>query len=198
MSFVKPTKLELAVHETGHAYAFAALIKYERPSQLGIATEYSGGHHGWCTRRTILQREVEFENLTPDVRPSWIWQAEVETAIAMAGPLAEFRHRMRSRLGGALFALSNAENFLIPDAFDTIGDFQRVRDSLAHIADPDPLGTVKRMIDVVDGILAANWSNIQRLSRLLFKRGLLEEAELNKWFDRHPAHFHHHPMQAAA
>lgn len=197
MSFEKPTKLELAVHEAGHAYAFAALIKYETPTQMGLEMDYSGSHHGWCSRRTVLLREVNFENLTPDVRPSWVWQAEVETAIAVAGPLAEFRHRMRSRIGGALFALSNAENFLIPGAFDTEGDFQRVRDSLTHVADPDPLATMKRMIDVADQILAENWSNIQRLSRLLFKRTCLEESELNRWFHRHPARYHHHALQAA-
>ena len=198
MSFEKPTKLELAIHEAGHAYAFAALIKYEAPSQLGLSIDYSDNHHGWCSRRTVLKREVKFENLTPEVRPAWVWQAEVETAIALAGPLAEFRHRIRDRVGAFLFASSNAENFLVPDAFDTVGDFQRVRDSLAHVSAPNPLATTKRMIVVADEILAKNWPNVQRLSRLLFKRGLLEEPQLNKWFDRHPARFHHHPMQAAA
>lgn len=198
MSFEKPTKLELAVHEAGHAYAFAALIKYETPSQMGLSTDYSDNHHGWCSRRTVLQRDIKFQHLTSEVRPAWVWQAEVETAIALAGPLAEFRHRIRDRVGAFLFASSNAENFLVPDAFDTVGDFQRVRDSLAHVSAPDPLATTKRMIEVADEILAKNWPNVQRLSRLLFKRGLLEEPQLNKWFDRHPARFHHHPMQAAA
>lgn len=195
MSFQKLTKLELSFHEAGHAYAFAALMKYDTPTEMCVTKDDNGSPYGWCRRKEVLERQVRFATLTPDVRPSWIWQAEIETAIAIAGPLAEFRQRLRSRLNGALFALQYAEFFLHPNTFDTEGDFQKIRDSLAHIEDPDPLATLKRMIDVADQILAANWSKVKRLARLLFERGELGEDELREWFDRHPARFHHHPLQ---
>lgn len=197
MSLQKPTKLQLAVHEAGHAYAFAALIDGEVPSQMGLSINADGDLHGWSSRRKILLREVRFATLGPDIRPSWVWQAEVETAIAVAGPLAEFWHPMRSRIGAALFTLSNADKFLTPDFFDVDGDFQRVWDSLAHVASPDPLGTLKRMIDIADKILATNWLSIRLLARRLFELGLFEIEELEQWFELHPARQYHHTLRTS-
>ena len=196
MSFERPTRLELAVHEAGHAYAFAGLIPFEEPEELGLATNAQGEHHGWCRRRTVLLREVDYGRLAADVRPSFEWQAEVETAIALAGPLAEFRHRHRSRLAASYLAHRNADRFLRPEAFDNDGDFQRIRDSLAHVATPDPLATLKRMIDVADEVLATNWPKVRRLARLLFERGHLAQPEIENWFAQQPATPYHHPLRA--
>lgn len=94
-------------------------------------------------------------------------------------------------------ALANAELFLIPGFFDEAGDFQRVRESLAHVSAPDPLGTLKSMFEVADEILARNWVSIRLLSRHLFERGRLETEELEQWFERHPARCHYHPVRSS-
>lgn len=48
MSFHRPTRLQLAVHEAGHAYAYAALVPNGTPveMEMGMGVDADGGHHG--------------------------------------------------------------------------------------------------------------------------------------------------------
>lgn len=185
MSFMVPTRNELAVHEAGHAYAFAALVG-DDPNELGLAVDDARQHHGWCNRREILDRDVTLARVSPDVLPGIEWQAAAEIVIATAGTLADARYRHRSRGGAALFVWLNAERFLIPGAFDVDGDFQRVRNTFDYIGAVDPLATFQRLIDTCDEILAANWPSIERLARELRQHGVLGKDALADWFERHP------------
>ncbi len=187
MSFMKPSRLELAMHEAGHAYAFAALIPWEQPLELGLAVDTMGNDHGWCNRREILHREVRLASVPIDALPSFEWQAAAEVVIAVAGTLAEFRHRLRGRVKAAFTILDNAPSFLKKDAYDTDGDFARIRGTLQYIEAPDPLVTFRNLIGVCDEITHRNWSSIRALGRLLFERERMAEQDLIDWFEAHPA-----------
>lgn len=185
VSFMTPTRNELAIHEAGHAYAFAALVG-DDPNELGLAVDDAGQDHGWCNRREILYREVTLARVSPDVLPYIKWQAAAEIVIATAGTLADARYRHRSRGAAALFVGLNAHRFLIPGAFDVDGDFHRVRSTLEYIGAVDRVATFKRLIDTCDEILAANWPSTARLARELRKHGILGKDDLENWFERHP------------
>lgn len=196
MSFHQPTRRQLATHEAGHAYAFAALLGHDHPVWMGLGVDEKGGHHGWSTRRTLLHREVPFRDLSADCRPSVEWQADVEIAVAIAGPLSEFRHRHRSRWAALTTAVENVAVFLLPDAFDTDGDFARIRASLVHVEEPRPAARLKELIFVADEVLVSNWPRVRGLARLLLDRGELGEAELTEWFGLHSACHHQHAKRA--
>lgn len=186
VSFMIPTRNELAIHEAGHAYAFAALMRAD-PNELGLGVNGAGQHHGWCNRREILNRDVVLAGVKPDTRVRIESQAAAEVVCAVAGTLADARYRHRSRVDAAFFVYVNAEHFLRPGAFDVDGDFQRVRDTLDYIGATDRLGTFKRLINVSEQILAANWPSTARLSRELARLGIMGRSEIADWFRRHPA-----------
>lgn len=193
MSFQNPTRHELAVHEAGHAYAFAALCRLDTPYELGLGRDETG-NHGWCNRRTLLHREVRLASVPPDCMEGFQLMAAAEIVIAIAGSVAEFRRRHRSRLAGLLVILGNAEVFLKPDAFDVDGDFERIRTTLDYIQAPDPLASFRKLIGVCDDVVARNWQSIILLSRRLLEAGLLGEDELGDWFEAHPARSHPDPL----
>lgn len=186
MSFLKPTRNELAAHEAGHAYAFAALTRGD-PNELGLGVDHAGQHHGWCNRREILRREMTLTRVAPDALPAIKRCAAAEIVIAIAGTLAEARHRQRNRAGAALFVDMNAEKLLKPGAFDVDGDYQRIRDTLDYIGALDRLATFKRLIQTSETILSANWPSVRRLSDELRRQGVMPGAAVAKWFQRHPA-----------
>jgi hypothetical protein len=187
MSFHNPTRHELAIHEAGHAYAFAALLRHQEPTELGLDVDAAGRTHGWCRRTTLLYREVTLANVAPDARPGIDWQAAAEIVIAIAGSIAEFRHRHRTRFAGMYVIVQNADRFLVPDTFDVDGDFQRIRDTLGYIRPTDPLATFKSLIDTSEEIVSRNWPSVSRLARELLSVGFMGENALIDWFERHPA-----------
>jgi len=185
MSFHKPTRRELAFHEAGHAYVYAAITQRGEPQELGLGEDATGAH-GWCRRNTLLYTEITLERVGEDVLP-WIrWQAAAEIAIAMAGSVAEFRRR-HGQFNGLLIIVQNLELFLKPGAFDVDGDFERVRRSMDYISPPDPLATLRRLVGVTDEIVDRNWRAILLLGRRLLERGVMGEDELIDWFDGRPA-----------
>lgn len=186
MSFHRPTRRQLATHEAGHAYVYAALDGYEIPSSMGLGLD-DRGPHGWSRRNTLLHWEVPFGSLPAECRPSIQAAADKEIAIAIAGPMSEFRHRHRSRWAAFMITVQNVEEFLRPDAFDVDGDFARIRSALAHVEEVQPAARLKDMISVADEVLTENWPRVCGLARLLLERGELAEAELAEWFDAHPA-----------
>ncbi len=192
MSFERPTRLQFAVHEAGHAYALAALVEHEMPEEMGLGRDDKGDHHGWSRRRSVLDLEVPFRNLPPVFWPTFEWQADVEIAVKIAGPLAEFRQHRRSRFAALFLAIDNVDVFLRQNAFDTDGDFDSIRRLLAHMGEPLPSARVREMICVADMVLAEKRPSIQRLARLLMGRGRLDEAALLSWFTSHPARPHLH------
>lgn len=193
LSFQNPTKHELAVHEAGHAYAFAALCRLDAPFELGLGRDETG-NHGWCNRRTLLLRNMRLASVPPDCLEGFQSMAAAEIMIAIAGPIAEFRRRHRSRFGGIFVVLGNAELFLKPGVFDVDGDFERIRSTLDYIQAPDPLASFRRLIAACDEIVARNWQSIILLSRRLLEAGLLGEDELGDWFEAHPAKLHPGPL----
>lgn len=193
MSFQIPTRFELAVHEAGHAYAFAAVCRHGAPYELGLARNETG-NHGWCNRKTLLHREIRLASVPTDCLDGFRWAAAAEIVIAIAGSVAEFRRRHRSRLTGLLVILSNAELFLKPGVFDVDGDFERIRSTLAYIQAPDPLASFRRLIEACDEIVSRNWQSIILLSRRLLETGLLGEDDLAEWFEAHPAKSHRAPL----
>lgn len=52
MSFHRPTRLQLAVHEAGHDYAYAALVQNGIPVEMGLGVDADGGHHGCRSNRS--------------------------------------------------------------------------------------------------------------------------------------------------
>lgn len=198
MSFHRPTRLQLAVHEAGHAYVYASLMMWEHPESMGVATNDHGEHHGWSARRTVLNREIQFRKLPVATLHEFEWAADVEMAILIAGPLAEFRHRHRSRLGAVLLCRQNADRFLMPDAFDTDGDFHTIRAIMADMSAADPEERLRSVIGVADLALAKNWPSVRRLSRHLLLRGQLDEAALQEWFSGHPPKHHHHSRSVSS
>ena len=190
MSFYRPTRLELAMHEAGHAYAFAAVSRRNEPNELGLGNDETGNHHGWCNRNTLLHK-LPLERIPTDVMPHIRWAAAAEVVVAISGSVAEFRHRYRSRATGGLVLSLNAALFLKPYAFDTDGDFERIRSTFAYIQPADPVGELPRLMDISDVIIAANWVNITRLGRQLLARCITEREELFDWFQANPARPHH-------
>lgn len=186
LSFMKPTRNELAVHEAGHAYAFAALTRDE-PNELGLAVDDAGQHHGWSNRREILHREITLSKVDPECLPGIHWQAAAEIVIAIAGTLADARYRDGSRGAAALFVHMNAATFLMPKACDEDGDFERIRFTLDYIGAADRQATFTRLIDTCDEILAANWRSIRLLAQELRQRGVIGRDALAAWFELHPA-----------
>lgn len=185
LSFHKPTRLELAMHEAGHAYAFATVSRYNEPNELGLGIGDAGDHHGWCSRNTLLHK-VTLSRVPLDVLPHIHWAAAAEIVVAIAGSIAEFRHRHRSRLVAGLILRQNAGLFLKPGTFDTDGDFERIRSTLAYIQAADPIGELRRMMDIGDTIVAANWPSITKLGRHLLTCGVMNGDELADWFRAHP------------
>lgn len=94
-----------------------------------------------------------------------------------------------------MIAVENTDAFLRPDAFDTDGDFARIRATLAHVEETVPAQRLKDMIFVAEGVVSANWRPINRLARLLFDRYMLDETGLARWFDIHPAARESHPVR---
>lgn len=186
MSFIKPTRNELAVREAGHAYAFAALTR-DDPNEVGLAVDASGQDHGWCNRREIINRDITLARVPADVLPHIQWQAAAEIVIALAGTLADTRYRRRNRFGAALFMHLNAEAFLKPNAFDDDGDFERIRRTLDYIQAPNRQATFTRLTDTCDEILAANWKSVNLLASELRRDGVIGREALEGWFERHPA-----------
>ena len=186
MSFESPTRLELAIHEAGHAYAYAALNRWDEPEELGLGADGNGAAHGWCRRTTLLHRSVCLQRVPTDALPAIEWQAAAEVVIAIAGPMAEFRHRRRSRMNGGLMILANVEKFLQPGAFDVDGDFERIRATLDYIGPTDKPAALRALADVAESVVAANWASIRRLGRHLDERGLLNADQITGWFAAHP------------
>jgi hypothetical protein len=182
MSFFRPTLLELAMHEAGHAYAFASLLHLEEPQELGLRTNADGEVHGWCRRREIVISELPLSRVPTEVRPGFAWQASAEIVIAIAGPIAECRHRDRNRFGPTLFFYRNAENFLQPTLLDQEGDFQRIRDNIAYLGPVDPVAKLRELMDVADEVVHRNWPSIKRLGRELLALRTLDEGRLAEWF----------------
>lgn len=186
MSLCHPTPLQLAVHEAGHAYAFAALTRGSCPWELGLTVD-GREVRGWSRRQTLLHREVPFDAIPDDAMPSVRWQAAAEGVIAIAGPLAECWTRHRSRLAAALLLHVNADGLMRDGAFDQDGDFQKVRDTLGYMRIDEGTAAFKRLVDVADAVLADNWPAIRQLGRQLLERRLLDEGALATWFDANPA-----------
>lgn len=182
MSFHRPTLLELAMHEAGHAYAFASLIHLEEPLELGLRTSDAGEPHGWCRRREIAISELPLSRLPADVRPGFEWQAGAEVVVAISGPIAECRHRRRNRWEPAFDFHRNAEAFLTPTGLDTDGDFQRIRDNVAYLQPADPVAKLRELMEIADEVVHRNWPAIKRLGRELFSRRTLDEDDLIDWF----------------
>lgn len=183
MSFHRPTRLQLAAHEAGHAYAFAAAVPSEHPIAMGLAKDDAGNDWGWSKRRTLLTFGAEIDNCVASQRR----EAAAEIFIAVAGPLAEFRHRHRHRDGAAFIMHSNVDRFLVPDAFDTDGDFERIRSTMEVFEDADQMRTLHASIDAADVTLALNWPSIKRLARKLHDQEFLDYTDLLAWFADHPA-----------
>lgn len=186
MSFHRPTRLELAMHEAGHAYAFAALTDNCPPSELGLVEE-DGHHRGWSARRTILHPTGPYRDMPSPTRAELRRQAAAEIVISLAGPLAEFRHRHRGRDAGSLVMFMNLETFLVPGACDTDGDFQKIRDCLDRVECADGYAALRSLFDASEQITSDNWPSIRRLGRLLNGREYIEGDELGDWFETWPA-----------
>ncbi|MES2096784.1 MAG: hypothetical protein V4459_08475 [Pseudomonadota bacterium] len=182
MSFYRPTALELAMHEAGHAYAFSALLHLEEPYELGLRVNDAGEANGWCRRREIAISELPLSRVPDDVRPGFEWQAGAEVVVAIAGPIAECRHRQRNRLVPALDFYRNAEAFLAPATLDVDGDFQRIRENMEYLQPGDPVAALRALMEIADEAVHRNWPAIKRLGRELFARRTLGEDDLAAWF----------------
>ena len=186
VSFHIPTRHELSVHEAGHAYAFAALRWPDEPAQIGLGVDEAGAHHGWSRRSTILYKEVRLRRDDPETLAYQKWCAAAEIVVLFAGPLAEFRHRHRSRMGAAFLMSGNVDVFLHPGSFDQVGDFEGIRAALAYVEAKDARSAFLELLWIADEILAANWPLLRRLAAHLRERDVLDADEVVSWFESEP------------
>lgn len=167
MSFAKPTALQMAFHEAGHAYAFASLLPGEAPVELGLELT-AGGWHGWSKRLKVSETE-EADTIAAllgdDAALRWI--AAAEATIAIAGPLAEARQREGSSAAGLVFLALALPAFLdlAEPAIDP--DFARIRQMIALLDADVPLLAARGISEKTNILLDACWPGVNRLARKL-------------------------------
>jgi len=183
MTFHRPSRKELAIHEAGHAYAYASLVWKGVPKRMTLERLPDKSHYGSNYRDTIFV-DAERDILTGGMMRS----AAAEIVVAMAGPVAEFRYRERSRDAGSILLLGNVDRFLRPGFADTDGDFDRMRRTIRRLAEPEDAECLLRsLIGVADEIVAVNWPSIGRLADELRSKGFLDEDCIFLWFREHQA-----------
>lgn len=187
MSYEQPTRDELAYHEAGHAYAFAALVRFEEPVELGLGVDAQGMPTGWCRRTSLTLAGERAESVPPGVLPHLRYQSQAEVVIAMAGPAAEFRRRHRSRGAGLRALLARDGDVLEPSNENCDGDFGRVRRVVDALEPVDDRAFLRDLVRIADEIVATDWHRIGLLARRLAAGGVLGETALVEWFGRHPA-----------
>lgn len=197
MSFYKLTRHELAIHEAGHAYGFAAIERYKTPISMGLGIDEAGASNGWSQRDTLLYTDKDFDRIHVESQPFVRRQAAAEIVISIAGPIADARYRLRSRWAGIFMILQNAELFLKPAAFDIDGDFAKIRAILNYIQPFNSVEVFRNLIWVSEGIVTRNWPSIRRLSAHLREHGTLNAGELIEWFERYPAKRSHAGLDEA-
>ena len=188
MTFARPTLLQIAFHDAGHAYAFASIVLGGAPVELGVE-QSNGGWYGW-TRRRLKVAETEqvheaFQQLGEDAALRWI--ASAEAAIGLAGPLAEARQREGSSAAGLTF-LALALPQLLDDAHAAIDqDFARIRRMVAIVHPKAPVEAARQLALRTNKLLDACWPAVGRLARRLVTERHLGEAALEEHFARWPA-----------
>lgn len=187
MSFMQPTRDELAVHEAAHAYAFASLIRFEEPVELGLGTDSEGRAIGWCRRANLILAGTRRDTVAPEIRSHLEWQSNADILIAMAGPVAEFRYRHRSRSAGLRSTLALIPAVLSPIRDNIDGDFSRVRMVVEALEPENEHDFVAALVRAADAIVSSDWRQIGLLAHRLAQTGTLGEDEIVEWFARHPA-----------
>lgn len=187
MSFMRPTRRQLAQHEAGHAYAYAALTG-NPPDELGLIREEDGSHRGWSTRSRLLHPSASSIGLENDeIRWGMRWHANAEIIIALAGPVAECRFRNRARSGSLFPLLMNVDLVLSPDTLDAFGDFHRVRVILQYAYLGCEQTAFRTLLEEAGEVVAANWSSITKLARVLQISQVVNDDALFEQFCNHPA-----------
>lgn len=188
MSFERPTLDELAWHEAGHAYAYAALAD-GLPDELGLAKVNPDSARGWCARGTLLYRMGDtIDEVPAEMRRALAGAAAAEIIVALAGPVAEcrFRNSGDAAMTKRFFEV-NQQVLLTSDALDSDGDFTRVRSCLAYAKPSDPGRAFLRLLELADAVVDQHWEKIGRLAERLRKKRRLSATQLDFWFERHEA-----------
>lgn len=146
----------------------------------------AGAPRGWSRRSTILYKEVRLRKDDPDTLAHQRSSAAAEIVVLLAGPLAEFRHRHRSRVAASFLMRQNANNFLRLGSFDQVGDFEGVCAALKYVEVKDARSAFLELTSIADEILATNWPCIWCPGSHLFARGLLDGDEVARWFEKEP------------
>lgn len=184
VSFQRPTELQMAFHEAGHAHAFASIVPGELPVELGLVPT-PGGVIGWSKRLKVTETEGADrarEILGDTGAERWI--AAAEAAIALAGPLAEARQREGSSAGGLVFLTLAMPQLLDPALPSIDPDFRHLRRMLRTVAPEAPLDTTRKLLVSTNELLNDCWPGVRHLARRLLADRRIDEAGLEAHFGR--------------
>lgn len=181
---LRTTKLQAALHEAGHATA--ALLAYppKYVSSLSI-NETQHGWEGFCDDGDARWQSYlvpAYEACSVEHKMMIRHLAIADCIVYLSGPVAELRWKTRSRLATQLygrFIIRSLPIVLHPDS-----DLERVRTRLHWLFGANILDEFAALWDRAERLIAAHWSGVLELGRLLADAGSLDETALNDWICR--------------